>query len=112
MKIFSAKGKVIVFMVLIFSGTIKSKSKMLTTTAKRFKVHVGINFETEVKRFCEGKPKVNFCSKQQIEMMLKIERQRLETLELARQLKRIESEITKKVSSYQFSVLTPNNTKC
>ena len=56
-----------------------------------------INFETQVKMFCENKPRVNFCSQEQIDIMLAIERRRLETVELARQLKRMESEIIRKV---------------
>jgi len=61
------------------------------------KARIEVNFETQVKKFCENKPQVNFCSQEHIDIMLAIERKRVQSLELARQLKRMENEILKKV---------------
>jgi len=43
------------------------------------------------------RPRTNFCSREHIDIMLEIERRRLEKIEMERQLKRMQSEIVQKV---------------
>jgi hypothetical protein len=88
------------FMVLVFLVREMTTSFVGVNVNRRKKSEtskVEVNFETQVKRFCENKPQVNFCSPEHIDIMLKIEKKRVQTLELARQLKRMENEILKKV---------------
>ena len=70
---------------------------------QRSKTHkIEIDFETEMKNFCKGKPNTNVCSTRHIEIMLDIERQRLQRLELARQMKRMKSEVIRKLFNMNF----------
>ena len=90
---------VLIMVPLIFANEIEIIQSEIKNNFKEDKTNakIEINFETQVKKYCLNKPSVNFCSEQHIDIMLGIERKRVEMLELARQLKRMENEIVKKV---------------
>ena len=88
----------IVFLMLltIFSREISGISVMSKKSKEVSNDYKEFIFAIEVKKFCQDKPKTNFCSKRMIDMMLKIETERLQKLELERLLKRMKSKIIKK----------------
>lgn len=93
---------VIILIVLSIACETKGKSFKIKIAKEKIQPYIDIDFATEVKRFCDDKPKTNFCSQNHIEMMLEIERQRLAKLELARQLKRMKNEIIRKVFNFNL----------
>jgi hypothetical protein len=88
---------VLTMVPLICAHEIEISNIAIKNKLKEKKPKIEINFVTQVKIYCQNKPSVNFCSEQHIDIMLKIERKRVEMLELERQLKRMENEIVKKV---------------
>ena len=80
-------------MVLLFADEIAVRK----SGKRNPSVQNEINFEKQVKKYCMYRPRTNFCSREHIDIMLEIERRRLEKIELERQLKRMQSEIVQKV---------------
>lgn len=91
------KQFITVSIFLLFAQLILAGKEHLKMPKEYMKAHLESDFEKEVKKYCEGKPQTNFCSKKHIEIMLRIEMKRLQTIELGRQLKRMEYEIIRKV---------------
>jgi hypothetical protein len=81
------------FIVLLFADEIAVRKSDKRNT----NVQNEIDFEKQVKKYCMYRPRTNFCSREHIEIMLEIERRRLEKIEMERQLKRMQSEIVQKV---------------
>ena len=75
-------------LVHVFGKSIKEKN-----------LKTEINFKSEVKKFCFGKS-TNFCSEEHIRMMFMIEEKRLQQLEMARQMKRMEKEIIRNIFNH------------
>ena len=55
-----------------------------------------IDFKSAVEVFCRGKS-ANFCSKENLKIMYKIEAKRQQEREMARQMKRMEKEIIRNI---------------
>ena len=56
-----------------------------------------IDFQEAVKKFCNGKVSKNFCSNEHLKLMFELEKKRQDALEMERQMKRMESEVIKKL---------------
>jgi hypothetical protein len=55
-------------------------------------------FHEAVKNFCSGKSITNFCSPEHLKLLFEVEKKRREQLEMERQMKRMESEVAKKLA--------------
>jgi hypothetical protein len=55
-------------------------------------------FHEAVKNFCNGKSITNFCSPEHLKLIFEVEKKRREQLEMERQMKRMESEVAKKLA--------------
>ena len=55
-------------------------------------------FHEAVKNFCNGKSITNFCSPKHLKLIFEVEKKQREQLELERQMKRMESEVAKKLA--------------
>ena len=57
-----------------------------------------IDFEKAVEEYCKLRERKNFCADHSIRLMLDLDKKRKQALEMERNMKRMESEINKKLS--------------
>ena len=83
----------IIVLVFVFINCILT-AKVLRSNNKN---NHQIDFQEAVKQFCNGKVNKNFCSNEHLKLMFELEKKRQDALEMERQMKRMESEVIKKL---------------